>query len=121
MENKTSRRIKKASILSGLILAGSIVSANIGGALESACEIYQGYKADSGDGKNVYVFDSHTLLERGSIKDSLYFALTGDRDLTKTLEIGQRYCFEFKEPIVHLTRSRIVSIGPEETQKAADD
>ena len=78
----------------------------------TGCEIYQGYR--NFDGERIYFFDSNKEDERSL--SPKYPPLAGDYKLKDSLTIGQRYCFEFKDPITPWGIKSIVGIPQAENQ-----
>lgn len=106
-------KVKTADRVSGLIiggLAGLLFIAGIAGVgnigpTRKACEIYRGWTRGA-DGEKIFVFDPKKRDERGL---DVQYPLVGDAELENSLKIGNKYCFEYKDPIAPWATKRLVS------------
>jgi hypothetical protein len=82
----------------GASIVGTLALENIGRTNE-ACEVYQGVREDGsegGEGTSTFIFDPYSLESRGGAPK---FGLQGNPNLKKNLQIGEKYCFDYIDPI----------------------
>ena len=101
--------MKIATLCLGLV---AVVGLGIGleniGKTKRDCEVYQGYTLI--DDRVNYVFDPEKEYNRvGSPK----YSLEGDSKLIDSLKIGERYCFELKEPTAPWASRKLKSVSLE--------
>ena len=88
--------------IGALVLVGAIGLAtnlgNLGKRVETTgCETYQGYRNNSADGERIYFFDEKIISERTGIPN---YALSGNHEMYRNLEIGEKYRLEIMEPVL---------------------
>lgn len=78
---------------------------------EVDCEVYQGYTADNADGYNLLVFDPETKNSR-MYRPARFPLRSTNSNLTDSLQIGQRYCFEHTPQRYEGSVADLVSMRP---------
>ena len=96
LERETKILIAGLSLLSGVGLA-----TNIGTNTSTGCETYQGYRNNASDGERIFVFDEQTLEKR---LNGTNYALSGDPEMYKNLEIENKYKLKIREPLIGSNR-----------------
>lgn len=102
-------KLENKLVIGALVLVGAIgLATNLGKRVETTgCETYQGFRNNSADGERIYFFDKKILSERNGNPN---YALSGNHEMYRNLEIGERYRLKISEPILSgLSPKRLLS------------
>ena len=100
--------MKTKTLLGGLAVGiAALIGLDNTGPIQRDCEVYQGYTVEPSEGAVNYVFDPTEVYSRSGYPK---YVIEGNPELADSLKIGERYCFEFKDPKVFWASDKLKSI-----------